>query len=161
MRKLLINKKYIAWLKILIPLAISVLSARAKAVKHKTFCLPLFSLTSRIMNITYPKKKPEGIMNITYPKKENNEHSLSNIWNLIPLCLMWTVWRERNSRTFEDKRKSADQLLGSFLSGRGLGVLLILILFMILLLVCIQIFLIFLCCNAVLSGAHFVHAEFL
>ena len=27
---------------------------------------------------------------------------------------MWTVWRERNSRIFEDKRKSADQLLGSF-----------------------------------------------
>ncbi len=24
------------------------------------------------------------------------------------------MWRERNSRTFEDKRKSADQLLGSF-----------------------------------------------
>ena len=38
----------------------------------------------------------------------------SNIWNLIPHCLMWTVWRERNSRTFEDKKKSADQLLGSF-----------------------------------------------
>ena len=38
----------------------------------------------------------------------------SNIWNLVPLCLMWTVWRERNSRTFEDKMKSADQLLGSF-----------------------------------------------
>jgi hypothetical protein len=38
----------------------------------------------------------------------------SNIWNLAPLCLMWTVWRERNSRTFEDEKKSADQLLGSF-----------------------------------------------
>jgi hypothetical protein len=27
---------------------------------------------------------------------------------------MWTVWHERNSRTFDDKKKSADQLLGSF-----------------------------------------------
>jgi hypothetical protein len=52
-------------------------------------------------------------------------------------------------------------LLSPFLSGRGLGVLLILLLFMILLPVCIQILLIFLCCNAVLSGAHFVHTEFL
>ena len=31
----------------------------------------------------------------------------SGIWNLIPHCLMWTVLRERNSRTFDDKRKSA------------------------------------------------------
>ena len=38
----------------------------------------------------------------------------SNIWNLIPHCLMWMVWRERNSRTFEDKKKSANQFLGSF-----------------------------------------------
>ncbi len=27
---------------------------------------------------------------------------------------MWTVWRERNSRTFDDMKKSDDQLLGSF-----------------------------------------------
>uniref|UniRef100_A0A2N9FC99 Reverse transcriptase domain-containing protein n=1 Tax=Fagus sylvatica TaxID=28930 RepID=A0A2N9FC99_FAGSY len=26
----------------------------------------------------------------------------SGIWNLIPSCLMWTIWRERNNRTFED-----------------------------------------------------------
>jgi hypothetical protein len=24
----------------------------------------------------------------------------SSVWNLVPLCLMWTVWRERNSRIF-------------------------------------------------------------
>ena len=29
------------------------------------------------------------------------KHS-SDIWNLVPLCLMWTVWRERNRLTFED-----------------------------------------------------------
>jgi hypothetical protein len=38
----------------------------------------------------------------------------SHIWNLIPLCLMWTVWRERNSNTFEDASSSSDQLLGNF-----------------------------------------------
>ena len=30
----------------------------------------------------------------------------SDIWNTIPLCLMWMIWRERNNRTFEDKEKS-------------------------------------------------------
>jgi hypothetical protein len=38
----------------------------------------------------------------------------SHIWNLIPLCLMWTVWQERNLRTFEDLSSSPDQLLGTF-----------------------------------------------
>ena len=27
---------------------------------------------------------------------------LSNIWNLVLLCLMWCIWRECNRRTFED-----------------------------------------------------------
>ena len=40
----------------------------------------------------------------------------SHIWNLIPLCLMWTVWRERNLRTFEDLSSSPDQLLGTFVT---------------------------------------------
>jgi hypothetical protein len=40
----------------------------------------------------------------------------SHIWNLIPLCLMWTVWRERNLRTFEDLSTSPDQLLGTFVT---------------------------------------------
>jgi hypothetical protein len=40
----------------------------------------------------------------------------SHIWNLIPLCLMWTVWRERNLRTFEDLSTPPDQLLGTFVT---------------------------------------------
>ena len=41
------------------------------------------------------------------------KHS-SSIWNLVPLCLMWCLWRERNRRTFEDLESSDDQLLASF-----------------------------------------------
>ena len=26
----------------------------------------------------------------------------SGVWNLIPSCYMWTIWRERNNRTFEN-----------------------------------------------------------
>ena len=29
---------------------------------------------------------------------------------------MWTVWHERNSRTFDDVRNSVDQLLGTFVN---------------------------------------------
>ena len=52
------------------------------------------------------------------------KHS-SNIWNLVPLCLMWCIWKERNWWTFEDLDRSDDQLLDfftcSFLIGLGLG----------------------------------------
>ena len=34
----------------------------------------------------------------------------SNIWNLIPGCLMWIVWLERNHSSFEDIEKTLDEL---------------------------------------------------
>lgn len=34
----------------------------------------------------------------------------SYIWNMVPSCLMWIVWTERNRRSFEDTEKSLVQL---------------------------------------------------
>ena len=34
----------------------------------------------------------------------------SDIWNLVPGCLMWIVWLERNRRSFEDNKKTLDEL---------------------------------------------------
>ena len=34
----------------------------------------------------------------------------SDIWNLVPGCLMWIVWLEQNRRSFEDKEKTLDEL---------------------------------------------------
>ena len=33
-----------------------------------------------------------------------------NFWNLIPGCLMWIVWLERNRRSFENMEKTLDEL---------------------------------------------------
>ena len=33
-----------------------------------------------------------------------------NIWNMVPGCLMWIVWTERNRCSFEDIEKSLVQL---------------------------------------------------
>ena len=38
------------------------------------------------------------------------KHS-SNIWNLVPGYLMWTIWTEWNRRSFEDEGKTVVQLL--------------------------------------------------
>ena len=40
----------------------------------------------------------------------------SNIWNMVPTCLMWKIWRERNTHTFEDIERPLD-LLKSLLVG--------------------------------------------
>ena len=29
-----------------------------------------------------------------------------DIWNMVPDCLMWVVWMEKNQRSFEAKEKS-------------------------------------------------------
>uniref|UniRef100_A0A7N2LFT7 Uncharacterized protein n=1 Tax=Quercus lobata TaxID=97700 RepID=A0A7N2LFT7_QUELO len=38
------------------------------------------------------------------------KHS-SDIWKMVPLSLMWTIWRERNRHTFEDEKHTGNQLL--------------------------------------------------
>ena len=38
----------------------------------------------------------------------------SHIWNLVSLCLMWCIWRERNRQTFENLDRSDDQMLALF-----------------------------------------------
>ena len=38
----------------------------------------------------------------------------SKVWNLVPLCLMWNVWREHNMRTFDDEEHSKTKLTELF-----------------------------------------------
>jgi hypothetical protein len=34
----------------------------------------------------------------------------SKIWNMVPLCLLWTLWCERNNRTFENSDRTDSQM---------------------------------------------------
>ena len=36
-------------------------------------------------------------------------------WRAIPLCLMWTLWKERNKKVFNDTEQSNQALKLSFL----------------------------------------------
>ena len=35
---------------------------------------------------------------------------LSIVWNMVPACLMWLVWQERNARIFEDNVRNLEHL---------------------------------------------------
>ena len=37
-------------------------------------------------------------------------HRNDYIWSIVPHCLMWCLWRERNSRCFEDIERSIPDL---------------------------------------------------
>ena len=45
----------------------------------------------------------------------------SEIWNLVPGCLMWIVWLERNRRSVEDKEKTLEELK-DFMPTQSIGV---------------------------------------
>ena len=34
----------------------------------------------------------------------------SKVWNMVPTCLMWLVWKERNAQNFEDIERSIDMV---------------------------------------------------
>jgi hypothetical protein len=42
-------------------------------------------------------------------------HSQSaTVWKMVPLCLLWCLWRERNARCFEDLERSLEELKSFF-----------------------------------------------
>jgi hypothetical protein len=41
-------------------------------------------------------------------------HSVLDMWRIALLCLMWTIWRERNSRCFVDREKSKEEFKNIF-----------------------------------------------
>jgi hypothetical protein len=57
---------------------------------------------------------PNSIMDLLYGWFNSFGKSDSEIWNLVPLCLLWTVWRERNHRTFDDMEHSTSKLVELF-----------------------------------------------
>lgn len=40
---------------------------------------------------------------------------LSEVWNMVPFCLMWTIWREHNNLTFEDVENPVNRIIEVFI----------------------------------------------
>ena len=37
------------------------------------------------------------------------------VWKMVPICIFWSIWRERNNRCFEDLKSSLEEILASLL----------------------------------------------
>lgn len=46
----------------------------------------------------------------SFPKQPYQSPILNSLWNLIPGFLYWALWKERNNRVFNNKRKPAEIL---------------------------------------------------
>jgi hypothetical protein len=36
------------------------------------------------------------------------------VWKMVPLCLLWCLWREINYRSFEDREKTLEEIKALF-----------------------------------------------
>jgi hypothetical protein len=36
------------------------------------------------------------------------------LWKMMPICLFWCLWREKNNRSFEDLERTLEEILSSF-----------------------------------------------
>jgi hypothetical protein len=48
-------------------------------------------------------------------KGQRGNKMVMKVWRMAPLCLMWTIWKERNARCFEDKELTMAELSNRFL----------------------------------------------
>jgi hypothetical protein len=81
---------------------------------HCAFARVLWNFVFKAFGIQWVL--PQRVVDLLFEWRNWFGKHQSSVWNLVPLCLMWSVWRERNARTFEDMSRSADQLLEIFVN---------------------------------------------
>ena len=72
----------------------------------------LWSLALRLFSVALVL--PKKVINLLAGWKNWLGKQRSNIWNLVPHCVMWIIWGEHDSHIFEDMELNRDQLLALF-----------------------------------------------
>ena len=79
---------------------------------HCNFTHMLWSFIFKVFHIQWVL--PQRVLDLLVGWRNWFGKHHSSIWNLVPLCLMWTIWRERNARVFDDQIRSPDLVLGTY-----------------------------------------------
>lgn len=58
---------------------------------------------------------PATVMDLLFSWRNWLGKHSSSIWNLVPACLLWTIWKERNCRIFDYLESSDGQILVAIL----------------------------------------------
>ena len=94
-------------------------STNGESVNHLLLHCPiaqdLWNLVFILFGISWVM--PRGVEELfeCWSGKRGNSES-GAIWKAVPHCLMWCIWRERNSQTFSGEEQSVPMLKFSFLN---------------------------------------------
>ena len=83
-----------------------------ESVNHLFFhCLVAMDLWSMVLGLFGVSwVMPQSIVGLLACWQGKLWHQNGHIWLLVPHCLMWCLWKERNSRCFEDNERSITNL---------------------------------------------------
>jgi mannosylglycoprotein endo-beta-mannosidase len=82
---------------------------------HCPYACELWTHVLNILNLHWVMPETVAEMLRCWKRRLRNPFAQA-IWRMIPHCIWWCLWRERNRRCFEDCSLSLDRLQGVFLS---------------------------------------------
>ena len=75
---------------------------------HCKFSRALWSAILKVFGIHWVS--PKTVSSLLFPWRNWFGKHLSTIWNMVPACLMWLVWTECNTCTFDENERTLDLL---------------------------------------------------
>jgi hypothetical protein len=68
----------------------------------------LWSMVFSLFVVTWVM--PEGVLELLACWHSQQGNISAEVWRIVPLCVMWIIWRERNEKCFEDQERSMEEL---------------------------------------------------
>ena len=94
------------------------IGSAGETIKHLLLhCLiarVLGSMVFTLFGVSWVMPKDVFELTASWPGKFR-KHRNGVIWNLVPHCLMWGIWRERNAQIFEGTERAIHELKMTFL----------------------------------------------
>ena len=76
---------------------------------HCSFASDLWSMVLVLFGVSWVM--PHSVLGLLWCWQDSfGCHRNGYIWSIIPHCLLWCLWTERNSRCFEDTERSISDL---------------------------------------------------